>query len=140
RERHVLYANIQHRHKMACMLGRIRHQEKRCHGKAMVAKRIRALLYQRSLDPRGEPHYKRFGPWRCVIKANDIAYLLRINERYAQKKLRQLKLELGKDHVTVKEFCKAYKFEEDYVQRLLNDGEAREQNSPKWQKKIDAIN
>ena len=31
-------------------------------------------------------------------------------------------------------------FDEEYVQRLLNDGDAREQNAPKWQKKISQQN
>jgi hypothetical protein len=139
-ERHLLYNNIQYRHKLSCMLKRLLHKEKRLHGKKMVAKRIRALLYKRSLDPRGEPMYSRPAPWRCVIKVNDIRYLLRISDRYAQEKLRELKLKLGKTHVTVKEFCKAYLFDEEYIQRLLNDGDAREMNTPKWQMKIDAIN
>ena len=140
RERHVLYNKIQYRHKLSCMLNRILHKEKRLHGERMVAKRVRALLYKRSLDPRGERMYSRPAPWRCVIKADDIAYLLRICDRYAQEKLRELKQELGKKYVTVNEFCKAYLFDEEYVQRLLNDGDAREMNDPKWQKKIDAIN
>jgi hypothetical protein len=122
------------------MRRRILHKEKRLHGKRMVAKRVRALLYKRSLDPRGEPMYSRPAPWRCVIKVNDIAYLLRICDRYAQEKLRELKVDLGKKYVTVKEFCEAYLFDEEYVQRLLNDGDAREYNDPKWQRKIDAIN
>lgn len=140
RERQLLYNQIQYRHKLSCMLKRLLHKQTRLHGKRMVAKRIRALLYKRSLDPRGEPMYSRPAPWRCVIKVNDIRYLLRISDRYAQEKLRELKLELGKTHVTVKEFCKAYLFDEEYIQRLLNDGDAREMNTPKWQKKIDAIN
>jgi hypothetical protein len=140
RERQLLYNKIQYRHKLSCMLKRLLHKEKRLHGKGMVAKRVRALLYKRSLDPRGEPMYSRPAPWRCVIKVNDIRYLLRISDRYAQEKLRELKLELGNRYVTVKEFCKAYLFDEEYVQRLLNDGDAREMNDPKWQKKIDAIN
>jgi len=139
-ERHLLYNNIQYRHKLSCMLKRLLHKEKQLHGRKMVAKRVRALLYRRSLDPRGDPMYSRPAPWRCVIKADDIATLLRICDRYAQQKLRALKLELKKDHVTVKEFCEAYLFDEEYVQRLLNDGDAREYNSPKWQKEIDAIN
>jgi hypothetical protein len=140
RERHLLYNKIQDRHKLSCMLQRILHKEQRQHGKRMVAKRVRALLYKRSLDPRGEPMYSRPAPWRCVIKVNDIRYLLRISDRYAQEKLKELKQELGKKHVTVQEFCKAYLFDEEYIQRLLNDGDAREMNDPKWQKKIDAIN
>jgi hypothetical protein len=140
RERQLLYNKIQYRHKLSCMLKRLLHKEQRQHGKRMVAKRVRALLYKRSLDPRGEPMYSRPAPWRCVIKVNDIRYLLRICDRYAQEKLRELKQELGKKHVTVKEFCKAYMFDEEYVQRLLNDGDAREMNDPKWQRKIDAIN
>jgi hypothetical protein len=139
-ERHLLYNNIQYRHKLSCMLKRLLHKEKRLHGKKMVAKRIRALLYKRSLDPRGEPMCSRPAPWRCIIKANDIAYLMRICDRYAQEKLKDLKDELKKKYVTVKEFCDAYLFDEEYVQRLLNDGDAREYNSPKWQKEIDAIN
>jgi hypothetical protein len=139
-ERHLLVNKILHRHKLTCFIKRLQHKETRLHGKRMVAKRIRALLYKRSLDPRGEPMASRLGPWRCVIKANDIAYLLRICDRYAQEKLRELKLDLGKDYVTVKEFCTAYLFDEEYVQRLLNDGDAREMNDPKWQRKIDAIN
>lgn len=139
-ERHLLYNKIQYRHKLSCMLQRILHKETRLHGKKMVAKRIRALLYKRSLDPRGEPMCSRPAPWRCIIKVNDIAYLLRICERYAQEKLRALKEELKKKYVTVKEFCEAYMLDEEYVQRLLNDGDAREMNDPKWQRKIDAIN
>ncbi|THU40366.1 hypothetical protein FAM09_10895 [Niastella caeni] len=140
RERKLLYNKIQYRHKLSCMLRRFLHKETRSHGKRMVAKRVRALLYKRSLDPRGEPMCKRPAPWRCVIKVNDIAYLMRICERYAQEKLKDLKRKLGKRYVTVKEFCDAYMFDEEYVQRLLNDGDAREMNDPKWQKKIDAIN
>src|SRR5687768_6024098 len=104
RERQLLYNNIQYRHKLSCMLQRILHKGKRLHGKRMVAKRVRALLYKRSLDPRGEPMYSRRAPWRCVIKVNDVAYLLRICDRYAQEKLKELKQGLGKRYVTVKEF------------------------------------
>ena len=140
RERHLLYTKIQYRHKLSCMLKRLLHKEMRLQGERMVAKRVRALLYERSLETRGEKFYSRPAPWRCVIKVNDIAYLLRICDRYAQEKLRELKQDLGKQYVTVNEFCKAYLFDEEYVQRLLNDGDARELNDPKWQKKIDAIN
>lgn len=138
-ERLLLYNKIQHRHKLSCMHRRLLYKEKRLHGKKMVTKRIQALLYKRSLDPRGEPMYSRPAPWRCVIKANDIAYILRICDRYAQQKLKYMKKKLKKKYVTVKEFCEAYLFEEEYIQRLLNDGDAREHNDPKWQKKLDAI-
>ena len=139
-ERRSLYNQIQNRQKLSFMLNRLVHKEQQQLGRRMVAKRIRALLYERSLDPLGERFYKRPAPWKCVIKAPDIAYLLRINIRYAQEKLKELKDELGKKYVTVNEFCVAYNFDEEYVQRLLNDGEAREYNSPKWQRQIDAIN
>lgn len=138
-ERQLLYNKIQHCHKLSCIRRRLLHKEYRLHGTKMVSKRIRALLYKRSLDKRGEPMYSRPAPWRCVIKVNDIRYLLGFSERYAQEKLRELKNKLGKKYVTVKEFCIAYFLEEEYVQRLLNDGDAREQNDPKWQNKIDAI-
>jgi hypothetical protein len=51
-----------------------------------------------------------------------------------------LKEELGKQYVTVKEFCKSVDLDEEYAQALLNDGEARELNSGKFQKMIDEIN
>lgn len=139
-QRQQLYKQIQNSRKSAFMLRRLLHKETRLMGKRMVANRIRALLYKRSLDPRGEPMYKRMAPWRCVIRPNDIAYLLRLSKRYSQDKFKALKKEYGKDWITVKEFCIAYKMDEEYVQRLLNDGDAREYNSPKWQRKIDALN
>jgi hypothetical protein len=67
-ERHLLYSKILYRHKLSCMLKRLLHKEKRLHGKKMVAKRIRALLYKRSLDPRGEPMYSRPAPGDVSLK------------------------------------------------------------------------
>lgn len=138
RERKLLYCKLQQRHKSHCVLRRLLHKETRLHGRMIIRKNI--LRYRRSRDPRGEPFASRQAPWKCVIKTNDIAYLLGICERYAQEKHKMLKDELGKQYVTVKEFCESVKMDEEYVQRLLNDGEARELNSSKWQKRIDEIN
>lgn len=138
RERQVLYCKIQQHHKSHCVLRRLLHKEMRLHGRIIIRKNI--LRYKRSLDPRGEPFYKRPSPWKCVIKTNDIIYLLGICERHAQKKHKMLKDELGKQYVTVREFCKSVKMDEEYVQALLNDGEAREINSGKFRKMIDEIN
>jgi hypothetical protein len=137
-ERKLLYCKIQQRHKSHCVLRRLLHKETMLHGRIIIRKNI--LRYRRSLDPRGEPFASRRAPWKCVIKTNDIAYLLGICNKYAQEKHKLLKDELGKQYVTVKEFCVSVKMDEEYVQRLLNDGEARELNSSKWQKEIDEIN
>jgi hypothetical protein len=137
-ERKLLYCKIQQRHKSHCVLRRLLHKETMLHGRIIIRKNI--LRYRRSLDPRGEPFASRRAPWKCVIKTNDIAYLLGICYKYAQQKHKLLKDELGKKYVTVKEFCVSVKMDEEYVQLLLNDGDAREYNGSKWQKKIDEIN
>lgn len=138
RERKLLYCKLQQHHKSHCVLRRLLHKETRLHGRLIIRKNI--LRYRKTLDPRGEPFYSRPAPWKCVIKTNDIMYLLGICERYAQEKHKMLKDELGKQYVTVREFCKSVKMDEEYVQALLNDGEAREINSGKFRKMIDEIN
>jgi len=139
RERKLLYCKIRQRQKSGFMIHRLLHKETRLLGRVKVRERIR--LYRiKSYDPRGEKMYSRLAPWKCVIKTNDIAYLLGICYKYAQQKHKLLKDELGKKYVTVKEFCESVHMDEEYVQCLLNDGEARMLNSSKWQKEIDKIN
>lgn len=139
RERKLLYCKIRQRQKSSFMIRRLLHKETRLLGRVWVRERIR--LYRiKSYDPRGEKMYSRPAPWKCVIKTNDIAYLLGICYKYAQQKHKILKDELGKKYVTVKEFCESVHMDEEYVQCLLNDGEARFLNSSKWQKEIDKIN
>lgn len=139
RERKLLYCKIRQRQKSSFMIRRLLHKETRLLGRVRVRERIR--LYRiKSYDPRGEKMYSRLAPWKCVIKTNDIAYLLGICYKYAQQKHKLLKDELGKKYVTVKEFCESVHMDEEYVQCLLNDGEARMLNSTKWQREIDKIN
>lgn len=139
RERKLLYCKIRQRQKSGFMIRRLLHKETRLLGRVRVRERIR--LYRiKSYDPRGEKMCSRLAPWKCVIKTNDIAYLLGICYKYAQQKHKLLKDELGKKYVTVKEFCESVHMDEEYVQCLLNDGEARMLNSSKFQKEIDKIN
>lgn len=138
RERNLLCCKIRQRYKSNRMRCRLWGKESKAYERLLIRKRIQR--YRRSLDPRGEPFYSRQAPWKCVIKTNDISYLLGICERYAQEKHKMLKDALKKPYVTVKEFCESVDMDEEYVQRLLNDGEARELNSGKYRKMIDEIN
>lgn len=74
--------------------------------------------------PIGEPMYSRNDGYQFVIHSNQVAQLLGIPLRTAQEILQAYRIVLGKDkndYVSVKEFCKLNKQDEDDCRRALRD-------------------
>lgn len=80
------------------------------------------------LNPQGELMAKRISPYRVVIYADEIAAILRMNLRTAQKILRDIRKEAKmpkKSHVSIKKFCHFYFYEnaaeeEKEIRKALN--------------------
>ena len=74
--------------------------------------------------PIGEPMYSRNDGYQFVIHSNQVAELLRIPIRTAQEILQANRIVLGKkknDYVSVKEFCKLNRQDEEDCRRALRD-------------------
>lgn len=87
------------------------------------------ILKQRAQEwfdewPLGEPMYCRNDGYQFVIHANQVAQLFQISLRQAQDVLQANRITLGKgsnDYVSVKEFCKLNKQDEEDCRRALRD-------------------
>src|ERR1044072_511259 len=87
------------------------------------------ILKQRAQEwfdewPLGEPMYCRNDGYQFVIHANQVAQLFQISLRQAQEVLQANRISLGKDstdYVSVKEFCKLNKQDEEDCRRALRD-------------------
>jgi hypothetical protein len=87
------------------------------------------ILKQRAMEwfdeyPLGEPMYSRKDKYQYAIHSNQVAELLGCGIRNAQKILAAIRASLGKDKnevVSVKEFCKFNKRDEDDIRRALLD-------------------
>ena len=75
------------------------------------------------LYPLGEPKYKSKAPYRVIIHAKEVAVILGIHLRTAQKMLQNTRfaLGLGKNaYVSVKSFCFINNFDEDDIRKALD--------------------
>jgi hypothetical protein len=75
------------------------------------------------LYPSGEPAYKRPAPYRVIIHAKEVALILGIHLRTAQKMLQNTRFALGmpkNGYVSVKSFCFINNFDEEEIRRALN--------------------
>jgi hypothetical protein len=74
--------------------------------------------------PVGEPMYSRNDGYQFVIHSNQVQQILQISIRKAQDMLSDTRKFFGKDEdgfVSVKEFCKMYKFDEEDFRKALRD-------------------
>jgi hypothetical protein len=91
--------------------------------------RAKELLKERRRNRKGEPMYKRAGPWRNVVYAQDVADYIPCHISTAYRHLRFVARELKKKrsrYISPKEFCRIMEIDYETFQDFINQKAAEQ--------------
>ena len=80
------------------------------------------LALYNELNPLGEPMYKRFGFYRCIVRAYEVAQIYECHIDTARAMLREVRAEKdlpARAHVSIEKFCKVHHLIEDDFRESL---------------------